>query len=220
MPGRSHPLVTGQYYHVFNKTIDGKRPLETVRMIQKFKHIAWYYRSESTPVRFADYVKAPESKRISITKTILSPGTFRVLVLAYCFMPTHFHFLLKQQSDGGISMFTAQIQNSFTRYFNTAMSRKGPLFMSRFRSRPIESDADLKHISRYIHLNPYSSGLTDDVDAALKYQGSSFVEISNLPLSTNLTPEEVPYIDSGLENYDQFVTQNAEYQKELESIEK
>lgn len=45
MPGRSHLLVTGNYYHVFNKTIDAKRPFEESRMLRKFREIAWYYRS-------------------------------------------------------------------------------------------------------------------------------------------------------------------------------
>lgn len=220
MPGRPHLLVTGEYYHVFNKTVDGKRPFESSRMLNKIKEIAWYYRSIATTHCYADFIRLADLSRSDESRGISDPKSFRVSILAYCFMPTHFHFLLKQQIDGGISMFISQIQNSFTRYYNTLNNRKGPLFIHRFRSRPIESDADLKHLSRYIHLNPFSSGIVSDVNSALSYLGSSFHELSRDNLDTRLTQkvEELPYIDNSYENYRQFVIQNAEYQKSLENV--
>jgi putative transposase len=220
MPGRPHLLVTSEYYYVFNKTVDGKRPLEDRRMLQKFKEIAWYYRSTATSHCYADFIRLADLRRSEESSMLSDPGSFRVEILAYCFMPTHFHFLLRQQIDGGISMYISQIQNSFTRYFNTLNNRKGPLFIHRFRSRPIESDGDLKHISRYIHLNPYSSGVVPDVDSVLSYPGSSFHELSRDNLDTRLTPgvDELPYVESSYANYKQFVVQNADYQKSLENV--
>lgn len=218
MPGRNHPLVTGNYYHIYNKVLDGKRPFENPRILQKFKEICWYYRSSKSKVRYADFIRSTDRRKIEIESIINEETSFRVIVLAYCIMPTHFHFLIQQKFDGGISMYTSQIQNSFTRYFNSLKSRKGPLFIQHFQSRPIESEADIKHVSRYIHLNPYSSGYVSHVVGALTYKGSSFHEFSNDGAFSNIINKEniLSFFKYDIERYRNFVIQNAEYQKALE----
>lgn len=218
MPGRKYPLVTEAYYHVYNKTIDGKRPLENPRVLSKMKEICWYYRSISTPLCYADFIRASDERKKKVTDLLINADSFRVSILAYCFMPTHYHFLIRQLVDGGVSMFISQIQNSFTRYFNILKSRKGPLFLHKFKSRPIESEADIKHLARYIHLNPYSNEYLSTVDEALTYEGSSYIELMNQNVYPRITHDDsiLTYFDNDLTRYRNFVVQNAEYQKQLE----
>lgn len=218
MPGRSHPITTGNHYHVYNKTIDGKRPFENPRILQKFKEICWYYRSKESKVCFADFIRATDRRKTSIESIICDESSFRVNVLAYCIMPTHFHFLIQQKLDGGISAYTSQIQNSFTRYFNNLRSRKGPLFIQHFQSRQVDSEADIKHLSRYIHLNPYSCGYVSVVDEAFTYRGSSFNELTSSTVYPRITNgySILTYFGNNLRRYREFVIQNAEYQKQLE----
>lgn len=216
---RSH--VTGGYYHVYNKTIDGKRPLENPRLLAKMKDITWYYRSFAPPIRYSDYVKASDARREMINELLLNPDSFRVAILSYCFMPTHYHFILKQLVDNGISSFMSQIQNSFTRYFNTLRSRKGNIFLHKFKSRTIESEEDMKHLSRYIYLNPYSCGYTADTGSALTYGGSSFSELSSKDNPRNIInpSDTLIFFNNNIDQYRQFVLQNAEYQKRLEGLD-
>lgn len=218
MPGRKYPLITEAYYHVYNKTIDGKRPLENPRILSKMKEICWYNRSKSTPMCYADYLRASDERRKHVYNVLANTNSHRVSVLAYCFMPTHYHFLLRQLVDGGISMFVSQVQNSFTRYFNILKSRKGPLFLHRFQSRPIESEGDIKHLARYIHLNPYSCGYVVNVEDAFTYEGSSFLELANDAVHPMITSGNniLSYFDNDLSRYRNFVIQNAKYQKQLE----
>ncbi|MCX6728149.1 MAG: transposase [Candidatus Saccharibacteria bacterium] len=75
-------------------------------------------------------------------------------VLAYCLMQNHFHLLLYQIEEGGMSKLMHGIMTSYSRYFNHKYSRSGPLFESRYKASMITSDEYLLHISRYIHLNP------------------------------------------------------------------
>ena len=76
-------------------------------------------------------------------------------------MPNHFHLLLKQTIDNGISHFLSKFTNSYTKYFNTKYNRVGPVFQGVFKSVHIESDEQLMHLSRYIHLNPVVSAVVE-----------------------------------------------------------
>ena len=88
-------------------------------------------------------------------------------------MPNHFHFLIKQIKDKGIQIFLSNLSNSYTRYFNTKHPRVGPLLQGKYQSVLIESENQLIHTSRYIHLNPVVSGLVKNLDS---YPWSSFNE--------------------------------------------
>ncbi|MBU1913181.1 MAG: transposase, partial [Candidatus Omnitrophica bacterium] len=68
-------------------------------------------------------------------------------------MPTHFHLILKQLIDKGISKFMHKLGTGYVNYFNEEQKRTGALFEGRFKSILIENDEYLMHLSRYIHLN-------------------------------------------------------------------
>ena len=101
---------------------------------------------------------------------------FLAEIVAYCFMPNHFHFLLKQKANDGISKFIANFTNSYGRYFNSKNKRNGPLFQNRFRATRIETEQQLLHVSRYIHLNPYSAYLVKNLKELEVYPYSSLPE--------------------------------------------
>ena len=75
-------------------------------------------------------------------------------ILAWCLMPNHFHLLLYQIEEGGMSKLMHGIMTSYSLYFNHKYGRTGPLFESRYKGSRISSDEYLLHISRYIHRNP------------------------------------------------------------------
>lgn len=63
--------------------------------------------------------------------------------------------------------------NALTRFYNIGKKRKGPLFFPQFRSRQILTQEQLIHVSRYLHLNPYSAGLVKTLSQLETYQPSS-----------------------------------------------
>ncbi|MBI2641202.1 transposase [Candidatus Roizmanbacteria bacterium] len=153
-----------------------------------------------------------------LLKKIAQIKYFRVEILAYCLMPTHFHFLIKQKKHNGISKFMADIVNSFTRYFNLRNERKGPLFLPRFKSVLVATDNQLMHVSRYIHLNPYSSGLIKNINSLNDYQWSSFGEYL-LHEQKLCNTKLVLSLFRGKENsYKKFIEDNADYQRSLEKL--
>jgi hypothetical protein len=69
-------------------------------------------------------------------------------------MPNHFHLLLQEATNGGITSFMRKVGTAYTMYFNIKNERTGNLFAKPFRSRRVGTDAHFMHIHHYLHLNP------------------------------------------------------------------
>ena len=141
------------YYHIYNRGVDKRdifmddkdyfRFLRTMRELNDIEPIESLYRQdqlkrqEAKPLRFAE---ANRSGLASFT--------------AYCLNPNHYHFLLKQTVDDGISKFMHKLSTGYTRYFNEKYSRSGSLFQGPFKAVEIKSDSQLNYVSAYINGNP------------------------------------------------------------------
>jgi putative transposase len=77
-----------------------------------------------------------------------------VEIVAYCLMPNHFHLVLKEEQEGGVSKYMSRIQNSYTKYVNTKYDRSGHLFEGPYKSVHVQSDDQLIYLSAYVHKNP------------------------------------------------------------------
>lgn len=133
-------------------------------------------------------------------------------------MPNHFHFLLKQVEEEGTSKFMSNFTNSYTRYFNVKNKRNGPLFQGKFKAIRIETDEQLLHLSRYIHLNPYSSYVVKTLKDLEKYPSSSFPEYLGKSQTSLCSKEIILGQFKNLNLYKKFVFDQADYQRRLEKI--
>ncbi len=196
--------------------MDKIRPFDHKGQGEIFLQTLRYYRSIKAIIRFSEFnsIQGPlkVQKEIELTYVLY----FKVNIIAFCLMPNHFHLLIQQKISGGIIKFMSDISNSFTRYFNLKLNRNGPLFLPQFKSRRILTDEQLMHVSRYIHLNPYSSGLIKNKNSLLTYPLSSFNEYVSLIENGLCDPELVLQLfNNDREKYLKFVLNHAEYQKEL-----
>jgi len=130
-------------------------------------------------------------------------------------MPTHFHFTLRQDSENGVKKFLTKISSSLSHYLNLKEELRGPIFESTFKAVLIESNEQLLHLSRYIHLNPVSSGL---VKRPEDYQFSSYRTYLGLDKIKWVDPSMVLDQFSSIKQYKEFVENNMEYQKSLEKL--
>jgi REP element-mobilizing transposase RayT len=98
---------------------------------------------------------------------------YEIAMIAYCLMPNHYHFVLRQESEKQISAFVQAIFNSYTKAFNKMYQRTGTLFEERFRAIAIEKFDYLLHLCRYVHRNPLEAGL---VTHPAQWQYSNYLE--------------------------------------------
>jgi putative transposase len=87
-------------------------------------------------------------------------------------MPNHFHLLVKEIEEGGISRYMQRVLNSYTKYFNTKYGKSGHLFQGPYKIVHIETNEQLLYLSAYIHRNPRSLEKWKNKES--KYPWSSF----------------------------------------------
>jgi len=75
-------------------------------------------------------------------------------IASFCLMPNHFHFLIRQNTNTGISKLLLKLCTSYSMYFNKKYQRSGPLFQDTFKAKPVTNDSYLVYLSAYIHNNP------------------------------------------------------------------
>lgn len=218
MPGRKIPLVTDQVYHVLNRGIALQPTFTTKRDLQRVIEVMRYYQNEKPPLRYSQFLALSNKRRKQILENLAKKKQFLVEIIAYCLMPNHFHFMLKQVKENGISKYMSNFTNSYTRYLNVKNKRNGPLFEGKFKAIRVETDEQLLHLSRYIHLNPYSSYVIKNLKDLEKYPYSSFLEYLGKSQTNFCSKEIILGQFKNLKSYKKFVFDQADYQRELEKI--
>ncbi|MFH0937214.1 MAG: transposase [Candidatus Daviesbacteria bacterium] len=209
MPYRTTPFVTSNFYHIYNRGVEKRQIFLDERDYEHFLQTIYYYQFSGPKPRFSQrgHFKV-QNQNFELNPKIVD-------AICYCFMPNHFHLLLRQSREDGIKEFMGKTMNSYTKYFNTKNNRVGPLFQGMFKAVTIETDEQLLHVSRYIHLNPYVSDLTKNLDS---YHYSSYPDYINLAHQQICTKESIlDFFKNPLE-YKEFIAEHSDYAKELEAM--
>ena len=127
--------------------------------------------------------------------------------VAYCLMPTHFHFLVKVKEphkDIQIELFNYTIgnslrimQTSYTRAYNNRYERHGSLFQQHIKTKIIDHDKSLIKIAAYIHQNPVRSQLCSKQE---EWEFSSYLDYSGSRNGT-LPRKHLILKDEGLKEF-------------------
>ena len=171
------------------------------------------YRFLDFTCKYSNFSKLTLPNQKLLAKRLKESSRKYVSITAYCLMPTHFHLILKQIAEDGITKYIANVLNSYSRYFNLSHQRKGPLWESHFKNVLIKTDEQILHLTRYIHLNPVSAGLVSKPE---DWQHSSYLEYINCEKEELYSFSEV--IDIAPSQYQKFVNDQIAYQKELSII--
>jgi putative transposase len=203
-------------YHVFNRGVERRVVFINNKDLERARNLIKFYRHQEVPVRFSQVYRQPVDIRQQILSDLYKTPRL-VDILAFCLMPNHFHFLLKQNSERGVPTFVANFTNAYTKYFNTKHERTGPLFEGVFKAVYVESDEQLVHLSRYIHLNPVVSSVVKDSQLS-DYAWSSYPEYLSLSKDAIIQKEVILNMFKTVDSYREFVGSQIMYGKQLDSI--
>jgi hypothetical protein len=154
MPRRKLDFKNEETYHVFNTSADATiSPFDKDEYLKRAVTTTKYYQFDELPLKLSVFLSQSDKTKEKVLSKLVQGGDRLVEIVAYCFVPAKFEFLLTQKKDEGISTFMARFQNSYTRFFNSKESRKGRVFAGQFRAKHTK-DREIAEISKKIHILP------------------------------------------------------------------
>jgi len=146
----------GGFYHIYNHGTEKRNIFDDQGNLDRFfKSMVEF--NEVDPIGSL-YLNTIISKRsqnkvsIPVNSPVL-PSKNLVNIIAYCLNPNHFHMILEEREQGGISEYMRRLCGGYTRYFNLKVKRRGHIFEGGFKSKHIDKDGYLLHASAYVNLN-------------------------------------------------------------------
>lgn len=131
----------GAFYHVINRGNAGEDIFKSVRDREKFY----------------EYLGIASER-------------FSIKIHTFCLMTNHYHLLI-ETPQANLGQAIQWINVSYAVYFNRKRFRKGHLFQGRYKAILVEADEYLKHLSRYVHLNPLRARIVKELSS---YPWSSY----------------------------------------------
>lgn len=202
---RPFRFVQEEYYHVFNRGVE-KRDI---------------FRDPHDWRRFHELLYLCNSKKSLVFKSIdghpfeWDRGESITSIVAYTMMPNHFHLILREGKEGGISKMVAKLTTSYSMYFNTKYDRSGPLLCRPFRARHITDDDYFRWVMSYVHLNPIKNSKSE-IQRLRTYTYSSYTDyyIERRQATRILEMEKLPFNPKDLEDFDDMTKTLSDFQGE------
>ena len=135
MPRRTIQFAKGSYYHIYNR---GARRQSIIREERNYAYLLRLMRQTASECALT--------------------------IIAYCLLPNHYHWLVRQDGDTPAGILPKRVCNSYSQAFNRAYNSSGTLFQGPYCATLVDSDAYLQHLCRYIHANPVRHGITASLD--------------------------------------------------------
>ncbi|MEW5871789.1 MAG: transposase [Chloroflexota bacterium] len=135
MSSRRPDYDPGQFYHIYNRGAHG------VSIFREQDNYLYVLR---------------KVKRYAVD--------FSLSVIAYCLMPNHYHFLVRQEADHGAGLLPQRVFNSYSKAYNLRYQHSGTLFQGPYQAIHITQESHLLHLCRYIHANPVKDGLVSGLE--------------------------------------------------------
>lgn len=148
-----------RFAHIFNRGVDKRQIFLSEGDYLRFMFSLWLVNLEKSfrPSRLLDILD--QGSQIDLKILLESFGERLLDVAVFCLMPNHYHLLLGFEEGAKVAAFMQRLNDAHAKYFNVRNERTGRLFESPFKAVEVKSDEQLKHLSRYIHVNPLEGSL-------------------------------------------------------------
>lgn len=181
---RVEPFTIGNYVHVYNR---GNRKARIVRSDKdkwRFMQALRFFNDSNSSLNILRKISRLKSDFNRQSQSVFELGWPRnwldkkplVKILCYCLLPNHFHLLLKEIRENGVSKFMQKLGTGYTNYSNLKYQEVGSVFQGGYKSRTITEDIYLQHLSVYIQiinvLELFPGGLEkalQNINKALKF---------------------------------------------------
>lgn len=152
--GRKVYIENG-YYHIYNRGVEKRSIFLDEQDYGVFLSYLKEYLIPKGEKELSEILADPNATWVEKEKVLkllrLNNFSGEISLLAYCLMPNHFHFLLKQNKASSIDQFMNSLGTRYTMYFNHKYKRVGGLYQGVYKAVLIQTNEQLIQLSRYIH---------------------------------------------------------------------
>lgn len=189
-------------------------------------HSLYYFNTDQPmPDNWTRDVISEGGLQTFVWPSVWLPRTPLVSILACTIMPNHFHLLLKEKVEKGISRFMHKVSMGYSKFINEKYDESGSLFQGTYKSRRVDDDSDLKNLAVYIMVkNPfetYPGGLIkacEEFDRAytyaLAYPLTSLAEYVGVKKAALLDHELLDDVFGEAESFKEFACESIQYRLE------
>jgi len=212
---RKVSLVTGEYFHVYNRGNSKQEIFLDDEDRERFVKFLFIHNTDKS-VRFRDDIIKPRISAWDFEK-----GNDIVSIGAWTLMPNHFHLYVSSprsclgleasvnsdsSESNNIGDFMRKVCTSYSMYFNKKYNRTGSLFEAKFKAVHISDEVQAKYLFSYIHLNPIKlifpnwkdHGIKDKTEALKflgEYKWSSYLDHKGVKRSENKIIDRKNFVD-------------------------
>lgn len=166
MPARP-PFAVGAIYHVINRGVDKRVIFMKTQDYARFILGLHFFNDRNSECDIWTNLQNKKEQTLSILGRPGGPNRTNILaevetkdererlvdILVFALMPNHYHLIIREISEGGISAFM-QKMGGYAWYFNKQYDRSGTLFQGRYKAVPIQDEMQLGNVFTYVHTNP------------------------------------------------------------------
>ncbi|MBI2042414.1 MAG: transposase [Candidatus Nealsonbacteria bacterium] len=190
-------FANGEFYHIYNRGVEKRNIFQQIS--DYFRFISCLYElNDKKLIKMRDrFDERQKSKYTGSTGVSREP---LLEIVVFCLMPNHYHLIVRQLADGGISLFMKKLSNGYTGYFNEKYHRKGigSLFQGRFKAVHVKNNRQLMALVCYIFTNPVElmeknwkeRGVKDfkkTIKFLKSYRWSSYLDYIGIPNFSSVT---------------------------------
>ncbi|MEK7592580.1 MAG: transposase [Patescibacteria group bacterium] len=177
-------FVSDSYYHIYNRGVEKRTIFVDAQDYAVFlSYLKTYLLPKDESALRAVLLRqgsVSKEKDNALKLLRLNNFSYSMKFLAYCLMPNHFHFLVKQTEAETIDHFMRSFCTRYSLYFNRKYHRVGGLFQGVYKAVLVRTDEQLQYLTRYIHRNsldlPSEGASFSEAQRLLGYPYSSYPE--------------------------------------------
>ena len=214
---RRKQYLENGYYHLYNRGVEKRLIFLDEQDYSVFLSYLKEYllpkNEQELYKKLSDETTSSKEKDKILKLLRLNNFSTEIKLIAYCLMPNHFHFFIKQKNPNSIDKFMNSLCTRYTMYFNKKYKRVGSLYQGVYKAVLVDNEQQFLHLSRYIH----KQALASQGQALRSYgeQPSSYPEYLGLRKTEWVHPEEILSYFSKVNpslSYEEFVKQEDDFE--------
>ncbi len=187
-------FAIGEYYHVYNRGNRKEIIFYNEKDMWRFLQTLRFFNDTRSSLNVLRQLLTSDVNRpVHRTSSVFELGwppkwpeqEPLVIILCYCLVPNHFHLLLKEIREGGISKFMQKIGIGFSKYSNIKYDNVGSLFQGPYQVKLIEEQRYLEYLMVYIQVINVLELFPGGLEAALKDPKKGMVFVDNYIFSSH-----------------------------------